>query len=96
MGLTYEDCEIDVSIAVWHWGHTDSTAGKGSHAKVSSYVRHHINTNMSSQGVRKLLFKMARTEAERDGYDEAILLDANGHVAEGPWSTSSLSAMALW
>ena len=30
-----------------------------------------------------MLFQMARTEAKRDGYDEAILLDANGHVAEG-------------
>ena len=30
-----------------------------------------------------MLFQMARTEAKRDGYDEAILLDTNGHVAEG-------------
>jgi branched-chain amino acid aminotransferase len=30
-----------------------------------------------------MLFQMARTEAKRDGYDEALMLDTNGHVAEG-------------
>src|SRR5882757_4880664 len=87
MGLAYDDCEINVSIAVWHWGEYvgHGTLENGSRAKVSSYVRHHINTNMSKAKAcgNYMLFQMARTEAKRDGYDEAILLDANGHVAEG-------------
>lgn len=87
MGLTYESCKIDVSIAVWQWGEYvgQGTLENGSRAKVSSYVRQHINTNMSKAKAcgNYMLFQMARTEAKRDGYDEAILLDTNGHVAEG-------------
>ena len=87
MGLAYDECKIDVSIAVWQWGEYvgHGTLENGSRAKVSSYVRQHINTNMSKAKAcgNYMLFQMARTEAKRDGYDEAILLDANGHVAEG-------------
>jgi branched-chain amino acid aminotransferase len=87
MGLAYDDCKINVSIAVWYWGEYvgKGTLENGSRVKVSSYVRQHINTNMSKAKAcgNYMLFQMARTEAKRDGYDEAILLDANGHVAEG-------------
>src|SRR5260370_12268238 len=87
MGLAYHECKINVSIAVWQWGEYvgHGTLEKGSRAKVSSYVRAHINTNMSKAKAcgNYMLFQMARTEAKRDGYDEAILLDVNGHVAEG-------------
>src|SRR5215470_19443070 len=87
MGLAYDDCKINVSIAVWHWGEYvgQGTLENGSRVKVSSYVRQHINTSMSKAKAcgNYMLFQMARTEAKRDGYDEAILLDANGHVAEG-------------
>jgi branched-chain amino acid aminotransferase len=87
MGLAYEECKINVAIAVWQWGEYvgHGTLEKGSRAKVSSYVRQHINTNMSKAKAcgNYMLFQMARTEARRDGYDEAILLDSNGHVAEG-------------
>ncbi|HEY7242648.1 MAG TPA: branched-chain amino acid transaminase [Xanthobacteraceae bacterium] len=87
MGLAYEQCRINVAIAVWQWGEYvgHGTLENGSRAKVSSYVRQHINTNMSKAKAcgNYMLFQMARTEAKRDGYDEAILLDTNGHVAEG-------------
>lgn len=87
MGLAYEECKIDVSIAVWHWGEYvgKGTLENGSRARVSSYVRQHINTNMAKAKAcgNYMLFQMARTEAKRDGYDEAILLDTNGYVAEG-------------
>lgn len=87
MGLSYEKCRINVSIAVWYWGEYvgDGTLEKGSRVKVSSYVRQHINSNMSKAKAcgNYMLFQMARAEAKRDGYDEAILLDTNGHVAEG-------------
>lgn len=87
MGLTYESCDINLSIATWHWGEYvgQGTLEKGSRAKTSSYIRHHINSHMSKAKAcgNYMLFQMARTEARRDGYDEALLLDANGHVAEG-------------
>jgi branched-chain amino acid aminotransferase len=87
MGLVYEECRINVSIAVWQWGEYvgQGTLENGSRARVSSYVRQHINTHMSKAKAcgNYMLFQMARTEAKRDGYDEAILLDTNGHVAEG-------------
>jgi branched-chain amino acid aminotransferase len=87
MGLAYDDCKINVSIAVWYWGEYvgHGTLESGSRAKISSYVRQHINSNMSKAKAcgNYMLFQMARTEAKRDGYDEAILLDTNGHVAEG-------------
>ena len=87
MGLAYDDCKINVSIAVWYWGEYvgHGTLENGSRAKISSYVRQHINSNMSKAKAcgNYMLFQMARTEAKRDGYDEAILLDTNGHVAEG-------------
>ena len=87
MGLSYEDCPVSVAIAVWFWGEYvgKGTLENGSRARVSTYARHHINTNMSKAKAcgNYMLFQMARTEARRDGYDEALLLDSNGHVAEG-------------
>lgn len=87
MGLAYEECPVNVAIAVWYWGEYvgRGTIENGSRARVSTYSRHHINTNMSKAKAcgNYMLFQMARTEARRDGYDEALLLDANGHVAEG-------------
>jgi len=87
MGLAFKDCKINVSIAVWYWGEYvgKGTLENGSRARISSFVRHHINTNMSKAKAcgNYMLFQMARAEAQRDGYDEALLLDANGHVAEG-------------
>lgn len=87
MGLTYQDCDINVAIAVWHWGEYvgDGTLERGSTARTSTYARHHINTNMTKAKAcgNYMLFQMARTEARRAGADEALLLDTNGHVAEG-------------
>jgi len=87
MGLSYQDCRINVSIAAWHWGEYvgKGTLENGSRVKTSSYVRPHANTQMAKAKAcgNYMLFQMARTEAKRDGYDEALLLDTNGHVAEG-------------
>lgn len=87
MGLAYDDCDINVAIAVWYWGEYvgHGTLEKGSRARTSTYARHHINTNMTKAKAcgNYMLFQMARTEARRAGCDEALLLDTNGHVAEG-------------
>jgi branched-chain amino acid aminotransferase len=87
MGLAYEECTINVSIAVWFWGEYvgKGTLENGSRVRTSSFCRQHINSNMSKAKAcgNYMLFQMARTEAKREGFDEALLLDTNGHVAEG-------------
>ena len=87
MGLDYRDCDVNVGIAVWFWGEYlgQGKIEQGVRIKTSSYTRHHINANMTKAkaGGNYMLFQMARTEALRQGYDEALLLDTEGHVAEG-------------
>jgi branched-chain amino acid aminotransferase len=76
-----------VCIASWPWGAYLSDEGlkKGIRAKVSSFTRLHVNVNMvrakvSGQYVNSFL---ANREATLAGYEEAILLDTEGYVAEG-------------
>lgn len=87
MGLDYRSCDVNVAIAVWQWGEYLGAGrlAKGSRIRTSSHVRHHINSHMTKAkaGGNYMLFQMTRTEALRDGYDEALLLDQNGNVAEG-------------
>ena len=87
MGLDYRGCDVNVGIAVWFWGEYlgQGKLQDGARIKTSSYTRHHINANMTKAkaGGNYMLFQMARTEALRQGYDEALLLDPAGHVAEG-------------
>lgn len=87
MGLDYSGCPISVAIAVWYWGEYvgKGTLENGSRVRTSTYARHHINTNMTKAKANGnyMLFQMARTEAKRAGADEALLLDTNGHIAEG-------------
>ncbi|HTP25544.1 MAG TPA: branched-chain amino acid transaminase, partial [Anaeromyxobacteraceae bacterium] len=78
---------VQVSIATWPWGAYLSDEGlkTGIRAKVSSFTRTHVNVNMvrakiSGQYVNSFL---ANREATLSGYDEAILLDTEGYVAEG-------------
>jgi len=72
---------------VWFWGEYLGAGKleKGTRIKTSSFTRHHINANMTKAkaGGNYMLFQMTRTEALRQGYDEALLLDPQGHVAEG-------------
>lgn len=78
---------VQVAIATWPWGAYLSEEGlkKGIRAKISSFNRMHVNVNMvrakvSGQYVNSFL---ATREAALSGYDEAILLDTEGYVAEG-------------
>jgi branched-chain amino acid aminotransferase len=78
---------VQVAIATWPWGAYLSDEGlkKGIRAKISSFTRMHVNVNMvrakiSGQYVNSFL---ANREAVLSGYDEAILLDTEGYVAEG-------------
>ncbi len=86
MGLYAVDNPIRVAVAAWPWGTYLGEEGvkKGIRAKISSFSRHHINAVLNkakacSNYVNSIL---AKREALKAGYDEAILLDTDGYVAE--------------
>ena len=87
MGVHPGKNPIEVIIAAWPWGAYlgEEALEHGIRVCVSSYTRHHVNimmTKAKSSGnyVNSVL---AKTEAVANGYDEAILLDPTGYVAEG-------------
>jgi branched-chain amino acid aminotransferase len=86
MGLLPKDNPTQVAIIVWPWGAYLGEEGleRGIRAKVSSYARHHPNVSLTKSKtcgdyVNSIL---AKREVTRLGYDEAIMLDTNGLVAE--------------
>src|SRR5512143_326526 len=87
MGVYPQSNPVHLSIAVWPWGSYLGEEGvtNGIRVKISSFSRPHVNSTMSrskttSNYANSLL---AKREALKDGYDEAMLLDADGYVAEG-------------
>lgn len=87
MGLFPKGNPVRVSIAVWSWGAYLGEDGleKGIKVKVSSFIRNHVNSNMSRGKVCGYYVnsQMAKKEAISCGYDEALLLDTEGYVSEG-------------
>jgi branched-chain amino acid aminotransferase len=87
MGLNPLPSQVAVAIAVWPWGTYlgDEGLKSGVTAKTSSWVR--IGTNMIPTGTKAcgvyINSSLAKVEALKAGYDEAILLNEHGHVAEG-------------
>lgn len=87
MGLNPLKCPVNVFVAVWPWGAYLGEEGlaKGIRAKVSSWARNDI-TSFPAKGkinggyVNSILAKL---DALKSGYDEAIFLDTDGYVAEG-------------
>jgi branched-chain amino acid aminotransferase len=87
MGLHPLAAPVNVAIAVWPWGAYLGEEGirNGVRAKVSSFRRNEANSiptaaKATGQYLNSILAKMEVTEA---GYDEAILLNMLGHVADG-------------
>ncbi len=87
MGIFPKENPVELSIAVWPWGSYLGEEGlkNGIRVKVSSYNRPHVNATMvraktTANYANSLL---AKREALKDGYDEAMLLDTDGYVAEG-------------
>ena len=87
MGLNPKGVDVRVAIAAWPWGTYlgDEGISRGIRVRISSFTRHHVNITMTrakacGHYVNSIL---AKTEAVRDGYDEAILLDSQGYVSEG-------------
>ena len=85
-GLNLDEAEPHVSISAWEW---ETYLGEGSlengvHMGVSSFTRHHMNVNMTKAKITGNYANsvLAKTESVRNGFDEAIMLDPEGHVAE--------------
>ncbi len=87
MGVSPKGAKVHVSIAAWPWGAYLGEEGleRGIRVKTSSYQRHHINVSMvrSKTAGHYVNSILANLEATNHGYDEALLLDTNGFVAEG-------------
>lgn len=87
MGLYPKDNPIRVAIAVWPWGAYLGEDGleKGIRVKVSSFIKNHVNSQMSRGKICGYYVnsQIAKKEAISAGYDEALLLDTEGYVAEG-------------
>jgi len=87
MGLRADNLQVHVMIAAWSWGAYlgDDGMQKGIRIKTSSFTRHHVNITMckAKANGNYMNSMLALQEAIRDGYDEALLLDAEGYVAEG-------------
>ncbi|WP_458190481.1 branched-chain amino acid transaminase [Haladaptatus sp. NG-WS-4] len=88
LGVSPGDCPTDVAIAAWPWGAYlgDEALENGVKVMVSSWRKHsssQIPTNAKTTGlyVNSLL---AGEEARRNGYMEALVLNKEGNVAEGP------------
>jgi branched-chain amino acid aminotransferase len=77
-----------VAIAAWTWGAYlgPEAQARGIRVKTSSFVRHHVNVTMPRAKLSATYANsvLASMEAHDDGYDEALLLDVDGFVAEGP------------
>jgi len=86
MGLYPGDNPIKVAIAAWRWGTYlgEEALTNGVRAKISSFTRHHVNVSMTRAKISGYYVNsiLAKREVKADGYDEAILLDPDGYVAE--------------
>jgi branched-chain amino acid aminotransferase len=87
MGLYPLDCPVEVVIATWEWGTYLGDEGKrnGVRAKVSSWRRIPSDSLIPSAKAsgQYLNSVLAKVEADKSGYEEAILLDGRGFVCEG-------------
>lgn len=87
MGIAAKTLSTHVICAAWSWGAYmgDEALTKGIRVKTSSFSRHHVNITMCKAKANGNYMNsiLAHQEAAQDGYDEALLLDVDGFVAEG-------------
>ena len=87
MGLTPTTNKVDMSIACWEWKMGESKAGKfsGAKCKVSSWIKIDSRSQpMQAKAASNYAnAALARMEALENGFDEAIMLNSQGKVAEG-------------
>ena len=87
MGLRADNLKVHVIVAAWEWGAYLGAENleRGIRIRTSSFSRHHVNVTMckAKANGNYMNSMLALQEALRDGYDEALLLDTEGYVAEG-------------
>src|SRR5258708_3788678 len=87
MGVSPIGATVHVAIAAWPWGAYlgPEAIEKGIRVKTSSFARHHINVTMARSKMAGTYPNsiLANLEATQHGYDEGLLLDVDGFVAEG-------------
>lgn len=87
MGLYHAKAPVKVAIAAWPWGAYlgDEGLEKGIRVKISSFLRNSVKSSMNKakSSANYLNSQMAKYEAIDCGYDEALLLDEEGFIAEG-------------
>jgi len=87
MGLRADNLKTHVIVAAWSWGAYlgQDALEKGIRIRTSSFTRHHVNISMckAKANGNYINSMLALSDALRDGYDEALLLDVDGFVAEG-------------
>ena len=75
------------AVIAWKWGTYlgEDALKNGIRAKISSFARLHVNVSLAKAKISGQYTNsvIAKREAKFGGYDEAILLDANGYVSEG-------------
>lgn len=86
LGLNMDNSVPKVGVAAWEWGPYlgEEAQENGIHMMVSSFTRLHPNVNMTKSKVagNYVNSMLVKTLALRSGYDEAVILDTNGFVAE--------------
>ena len=87
MGLRASGLKTHVIVGAWAWGSYLGAENmeKGIRVKTSSFARHYVNAALcrAKANANYLNSSMALNEVLKDGYDEAIMLDPEGYVAEG-------------
>jgi branched-chain amino acid aminotransferase len=87
MGLRADNLMVHCMVAAWPWGAYlgEENMQRGIRIKVSSFTRHHVNITMcrAKANGNYMNSMLALKEALSCGYDEALLLDAEGYVMEG-------------
>ncbi len=87
MGLRADNLRVHLMIAAWEWGSYlgDEGLERGIRVRTSSFSRHHVNVAMckAKANGHYINSMLALQEALSCGYDEALLLDTEGYVAEG-------------
>jgi branched-chain amino acid aminotransferase len=86
MGVHPQDNPTRVAIITWKWGAYlgEEALLQGTRVKTSSYSRHHVNVMMTKAKIcgNYVNSVLAKREAVRGGYDEALMLDTDGYVSE--------------
>jgi branched-chain amino acid aminotransferase len=87
MGLRADNLKVHLIVAAWTWGAYlgADNVERGIRVKTSSFSRHYVNAALcrAKANANYMNSMLALNEVLRDGYDEAVMLDPDGYIAEG-------------